>query len=38
VAKSLTTIRARRLVDTAPRRVRIIDPVGLEALAFAGLL
>jgi CRP-like cAMP-binding protein len=38
VAKSLTTIRARRLVDTAHRRVRIIDPVGLEALAFSGVL
>ncbi len=38
VAKSLTAIRARRLVDTAHRRVRIIDPAGLEALAFSGLL
>jgi len=38
VARSLTVIRAQRLVDTAPRRVRIIDPAGLEALAFSGLL
>jgi len=38
VAKGLTAIRARRLVDTAHRRVRIIDPAGLEALAFSGLL
>jgi CRP/FNR family transcriptional regulator, cyclic AMP receptor protein len=38
VARGMTTIRARRLVDTAPRRVRIIDPAGLEALAFSGLL
>jgi CRP-like cAMP-binding protein len=38
VAKSLTYIRARRLVDTAHRRVRIIDPAGLEALALSGLL
>jgi CRP-like cAMP-binding protein len=38
VAKGMTTIRARRLVDTAHRRVRIIDPAGLEALAFSGLL
>src|SRR5438874_11335949 len=37
VAKGLTTIRARRLVDTAHRRVRIIDPAGLEALALTGL-
>ena len=38
VAKGLTAIRARRLVDTAHRRVRIIDPAGLEALALSGLL
>ena len=38
VARGLTAIRARRLVDTSHRRVRIIDPVGLEALAFSGLL
>ena len=38
VAKSLTYIRSRRLVDTAHRRVRIIDPAGLEALALTGLL
>jgi CRP-like cAMP-binding protein len=38
VAKGLTAIRARHLVDTAQRRVRIIDPAGLEALAFSGLL
>ena len=38
VAKSLTAIRARRLVDTAHRRVRIVDPAGPEALAFSGLL
>ena len=38
VAKGLTAIRARRLVDTAPRRVRIIDPAGLEAFALSGLL
>ncbi len=38
VARGLTAIRARRLVDTAHRRVRIIDPAGLEALAFSGLL
>ncbi len=38
VARGMTTIRARRLVDTAPRRVRIIDPTGLEELAFSGLL
>ena len=37
VAKGLMAIRARRLVDTAPRRVRILDPVGLEALALSGL-
>ena len=37
VAKGLIAIRARRLVDTAPRRVRILDPVGLEALAVSGL-
>jgi CRP/FNR family transcriptional regulator len=37
VAKGLTAIRARRLVDTARRRVRIIDPAGLEALALSGL-
>jgi CRP/FNR family transcriptional regulator, cyclic AMP receptor protein len=38
VANALTTIRTRRLVDTARRRVRIVDPTGLEALAFSGLL
>jgi CRP/FNR family transcriptional regulator len=38
VAKSLTYIRSRRLVATAHRRVRIIDPAGLEALALSGLL
>jgi CRP/FNR family transcriptional regulator len=38
VARGMTVIRARRLVDTAHRRVRIIDPAGLEALAFSGLL
>jgi CRP-like cAMP-binding protein len=38
VAKGMTAIRARRLVDTSHRRVRILDPAGLEALAFAGLL
>jgi CRP/FNR family transcriptional regulator len=38
VTKGMTFIRSRRLVDTAHRRVRIIDPAGLEALAFAGLL
>jgi CRP/FNR family transcriptional regulator len=38
VARGLTAIRARRLVDTSHRRVRIIDPAGLEALAFSGLL
>jgi CRP/FNR family transcriptional regulator len=38
VAKSLTFIRARRLVKTAHRRVRIIDPAALEALAFSGLM
>jgi len=38
VAKGLTAIRARRLVDTAHRRVMIIDPAGLEALALSGLL
>jgi len=38
VAKAMTVIRARRLVDTAHRRVRIIDPAGLEALAFSGVL
>jgi len=38
VARGMTTIRARRLVDTAPGRVRIIDPTGLEKLAFSGLL
>jgi len=38
VAKGLTAIRARRLVDTGHRRVRILDPAGLEALAFSGLL
>jgi CRP-like cAMP-binding protein len=38
VAKSLTAIRARRLVNTAHRRVRITDPAGLEALAFSGLM
>ena len=38
VAKGLTIIRARGLVDTSLRRVRIIDPVGLEALALSGLL
>jgi len=38
VAKCMTEIRARRLVDTAQRRVRIIDPAGLEGLAFSGLL
>jgi CRP-like cAMP-binding protein len=38
VAKCMTEIRAGRLVDTAQRRVRIIDPAGLEALAFSGLL
>ena len=38
VAKGLTAIRARRLVDTAHRRVRIIDPAGLEALALSGVL
>lgn len=38
VAKGMTEIRARRLVDTTQRRVRIIDPAGLEALAFSGLL
>ena len=37
VAKGLTAIRARRLIDTAHRRVRIIDPAGLEALALTGL-
>lgn len=37
VARGMTVIRARRMVDTAPRRVRIIDPTGLEALAFSGL-
>ena len=37
VAKGLTAIRARRLLDTAHRRVRIIDPAGLEALALTGL-
>jgi CRP/FNR family transcriptional regulator, cyclic AMP receptor protein len=38
VTKGLTLIRARRLIDTAHRRVRIIDAAGLEALAFTGLL
>jgi CRP-like cAMP-binding protein len=38
VARGMTAIRARHLVDTAHRRVRIIDPVGLEELAFSGLL
>jgi hypothetical protein len=38
VAKGLTAIRARGLVDTTLRRVRILDPVGLEALALSGLL
>jgi CRP-like cAMP-binding protein len=38
VAKGMNAIRARRLVDTAHRRVRILDPAGLEALAFSGLL
>jgi CRP-like cAMP-binding protein len=38
VAKGMTAIRARRLVATAHRRVRIIDPAGLEALALSGLL
>jgi len=38
VAKGIGAIRARRLVDTSHRRVRIIDPAGLEALAFSGLL
>jgi len=38
VAKAMTTIRARRLVDTSHRRIRIIDPVGLEALALSGVL
>jgi hypothetical protein len=34
----MTTIRARRLVDTSHRRITIIDPVGLEALALSGVL
>jgi CRP-like cAMP-binding protein len=38
VAKGMTAIRARGLVDTSHRRVRIIDAAGLEALAFTGLL
>jgi len=38
VAKGLTAIRARGLVDTTLRRVRILDPAGLEALALSGLL
>jgi CRP-like cAMP-binding protein len=38
VARALTAIRARRLIDTGHRRARIIDPAGLEALAFSGLL
>jgi CRP-like cAMP-binding protein len=38
VAKSLTTIRARRLVHTTHRRVQIINPAGLEALALSGLV
>jgi len=38
VAKGMTAIRARGLVDTTHRRVRIIDAAGLEALAFTGLL
>jgi CRP/FNR family transcriptional regulator len=38
VAKGMNAIRSRRLVDTAHRRVRILDPAGLEALAFSGLL
>ena len=38
VARGMTVIRARRLVDTVPRRVRILDPAGLEALALSGLL
>ena len=33
VAKGMTVIRARGLVDTTHRRVRIIDAAGLEALA-----
>jgi CRP/FNR family transcriptional regulator len=38
VARAMTTIRARRLVDTSHRRITIIDPVGLEALALSGVL
>jgi CRP/FNR family transcriptional regulator len=37
VAKGLSIIRARGLVDTSLRRVRIIDPAGLEAMALSGL-
>lgn len=38
VARGMTTLRARRLVATTHRRIRILDPSGLEALAFSGLM
>jgi CRP-like cAMP-binding protein len=38
VARGLADLRTRGLVTTTHRHVRILDPVGLEALALANLL
>jgi len=38
VTRGLAELRSRGLVATTHRRVRILDPVGLEALALSNLV
>jgi len=38
VARALTELRRRGLIESTPRQVRILDPEGLEAVAYGGLL